>query len=153
MPQLLLPMTSPGVTFINQIVSIHYDEKTNEWTYFIGEFPLYKHRKGDQRQFSMITAQLIESGMCRQVDIIKTFGVAKSNVIRAQKKYREGGFEAFFEKRTGRRKGKVLTPEVLVKAQDLLDSGLLRNDVADTLEISRDVVRKALEDGRLKKNS
>jgi orotate phosphoribosyltransferase-like protein len=46
-----------------------------------------------------------------------------------------------------------LTPEVLVKAQNLLDSGLSRNEVADTLEISRDVVRKALEDGRLKKNS
>jgi transposase len=89
--------------------------------------------------------------MCRQIDIIKTFSVSKSSVIRSQNKYREGGIEAFFKKPTGRRKGTILTPTVLVEAQELLDSGFSRNDVADTLQISRDVVRKAIEDGRLKK--
>jgi DNA invertase Pin-like site-specific DNA recombinase len=152
MPQLLLPFILPGVTHINQLISVHSDEKTEEWTYFVGANPLYKHEKNDKRQFRMITAQLIESGMCRQIDIIKTFGVSKSSVIRAQNQYRAGGFKAFFEKQTGRRKGAILTPEVLLKAQGLLDSGLSKNEAADSLEINRDVVRKAIEDGRLKKN-
>ena len=91
MTQLLLPFISPGVTQINSMVSVWHDD--DRWTYFLGKYPIYSHRVDDQRMFRLNTAQLIESGVCRQTQVIKAFGVSKSSVIRAQNKLRKGGFK------------------------------------------------------------
>ena len=41
--------------------------------------------------FRMFTAQLICQGVCRQVDIVRAFGVSKNSVIRSVNTYRAGG--------------------------------------------------------------
>jgi hypothetical protein len=84
MTQLLLPLISPGITNINRLVSVF--KQDNLWTYFLGNFPIYSHRVNDQRMFRLTISQLIESGACRQTEIIDAFGVSKSSVIRAQNK-------------------------------------------------------------------
>jgi transposase len=147
MTQLLLPIMSPGVTQINSMVSVWQDD--DRWTYFLGAYPIYSHRVDDQRMFRLITAQLIESGACRQTEVIKAFGVSKSSVIRAQNKLRKGGSEAFFIDRRGRKSAPVLTPEVLDQAQSLLDKGLPRKEIAEELGVKYDTLRKAINDGRL----
>jgi len=147
MTQLLLPFMSPGVTQINSMVSVWQDD--DRWTYFLGAYPIYSHRVDDQRMFRLITAQLIESGACRQTEVIKAFGVSKSSVIRAQNKLRKGGSEAFFIDRRGRKSAPVLTPEVLGQAQSLLDKGLPRKEIAEELGVKYDTLRKAINDGRL----
>ena len=68
MTQLLLPFISPGVTQFNPWVSIWEDD--GRWTYFLGEFPIHSHRVDDQRMFRITIAQLIESGSCRQTEVI-----------------------------------------------------------------------------------
>jgi len=151
MPQLLLPFIAPGVTQINSKVSVW--EQEDRWVYFLGEHPIYDHKKNDQRSFRLTIAQLIESGACRQIEVIKAFGVSKRSVIRAQNKYREGGAEAFFVDRRGRRGGIVLTPKVLEEAQSLLDQGFSRRDTAERLEVKLDTFRKAINDGRLKESA
>jgi transposase len=148
MTQLLLPFISPGVTQINPRVSVWKDD--DRWTYFLGQFPIYSHRVDDQRMFRLTIAQLIESGACRQTEVINAFGVSKSSVIRAQNKLRKGGSEAFFIDRRGRKGGTVLTPEVLDQAQSLLDKGLPRKEIAEELGVKYDTLRKAINDGRLK---
>jgi len=67
-----------------------------------------------------VTSQLIDSGTCRQVDILNAFGVSKSSVIRALRKFREQGAEGFFSPPPTRHGGKVLTKEVLEAGQQLL---------------------------------
>ena len=67
--------------------------------------------------FRLVTSQLIESGACRLVDVLETFGVSKSSVIRSLKTLRLEGPEGFFKARRGRRGGTVMTREVLDKAQ------------------------------------
>ena len=99
--------------------------------------------------FSLFTAQMIESGACRQVYVIRTFGVSKSSVIRPVNRQRKDGSEGFFIQRRGGRGGKVLTPEVIEKAQGLLDQGYTRSDVAQELNVKYDTLRKAINDGRL----
>lgn len=151
MTQLLLPLISPGITNINRMVSVF--KKDNFWTYFLGEFPIYSHRVNDQRLFHLTIAQLIESGACRQTEIINAFGVSKSSVIRAQNKLRKGGAESFFINRQGQSKrGNVLTPDVLDQAQSLLDKGVPKKEVAEELGVKYDTLRKAVYDGRLKAN-
>jgi transposase len=147
MPQLILPIIPEGSTEINQLVNVYREKE--QWTYFVGTYPVYSHDRSDKRMFRFVTSQLIESGACRQIQIIKTFGVSKNSVIRSVNKLRKGGVEAFFKKRPGRRGGNVLTPEVISKAQSLLDDGYSRVDVCEELNVKYDTLRKAIADGRL----
>jgi transposase len=147
MPQQILPLIPHGATQINGLVSVWRDD--DYWTYFLATNPIYNHRSNDHRMFRFVTAQLVESGCCRQVDIQRVFGVSKSSVIRSVNRLRSGGPEAFFVQRRGRRGGKVLTAEVLDKAQRLLDQGYTRNEIAQELGVKNDTFRKAINDGRL----
>ena len=147
MPQQILPLIPRGASQINGLVSVWRDDEN--WTYFYAAHPIYAHNKNDRRMFRLFTSQLINSGACRQVDIQTTFGVSKSSVIRSLNKLRNGGSEAFFVQRRGRRGGKVFTSEVLERAQGLLDQGYTRNEAVQELGIKYDTFRKAINDGRL----
>jgi DNA-binding LacI/PurR family transcriptional regulator len=94
MSQLMLPMIPHGTTVNSDLVSVVRGD--DRWVYFVGLYPIYFHSPDDHKMFKLVTSQLIESGACRHSDIIKTFGVSKSSVNRALKKYRQGGIEAFF---------------------------------------------------------
>jgi transposase len=149
MPQLMLPFISAGVTNINSLVTVW--ELEGSWIYFFGVYPIYSHSPDDQRMFRLTIANLIESGACRQIEIISAFGISKSGVIRAQKKLRTHGPDAFFiEQRGCRTGGTILTPKILDRAQRLLDDGLSKKDVAEELHVKYDTLRKAVYDGRLK---
>jgi len=148
MPQLLLPFLSSDITYINGRVTVYQNE--GEWTYFLGDYPIYSHRADDHSMFRLTIAQLIKSGSCRQLEIIKAFGVSKSSVIRAQNKLKKGGSTAFFKNNHGRKKrGTILTPEVLEQAQSHLDDGLSRKETAKKIDVKYDTLRKAVSDGRL----
>jgi len=147
MPQQFLPFIAPGATVISKIVSVFCEDET--WTYFHGGYPIFYHKADDKKMFRLLSAQLVVSGSCRQVDIIKTFGVSKNSVIRSTNKLREGGSEAFFQPRKGRRRGTVLTPEVLKRAQKLLDQRYSRRDISKELNVPYDTLRKAINQGRL----
>ena len=148
MSQLMLPAIPYGATEISDLVSVWRDGE--QWTYFLGTYPVYSHRADDQRMFRLVTAQLIQSGACRHKEIVETFGVSKSSVNRALKKLRDQGAEAFFKRREGRGSGSVLTPQILDQAQGLLDQGYSRRDLADELGVKYDTLRKAINDGRLR---
>ncbi|MCP4139441.1 MAG: hypothetical protein GY755_03975 [Chloroflexi bacterium] len=148
MPQLILPLIPEGASRINDLVNVYRDDQ--RWTYYYGTYPIHYHDPDDQRMFRVVTSQLIESGACRPVHIIKTFGISKSGVDRALKKLRTGGVKAFFEKPVRIKSGNVLTKELLKKAQLLLDKGNTRNDVADVICVKYDTLRKAINTGRLR---
>lgn len=105
MTQLLLPLLSSEITYINGRVTVY--QREGEWTYFLGDYPIYSHKADDLCMFRLTAAQLIDSGACRQAEIIKTFGVSKSSVIRAQKKYRDGGSKAFFTNKQSSKKAEL----------------------------------------------
>jgi transposase len=96
----------------------------------------------------MFTAQLICQGACRQVDIVRAFGVSKNSVIRSVNKYRTGGVKAFYTPRATRR-ASVMTPEVRAQAQQFLRMGWSRGEVAERLNLKLDTLRKAIQQGRL----
>ncbi len=146
--QLILPCIPKGTTAINNVVGVFHNDNT--WTYFLGGYPIHFHKADDRKTFRLVTSLLIESGGCRQVDIIKTFGVSKSSVIRYQNLLRKSGPDGFFKPRVVRFGGTVLTPEVLSQAQSLLDEHYTRSEISQKLNIKYDTLRKAINDGRLK---
>ena len=72
--QALLPLTPADAMKINDMVSVFKTE--DQWYYFMGLYPVYSHRPHDIKMFHLVLAQLIESGACRQADILKAFCVS-----------------------------------------------------------------------------
>jgi len=146
MPQTILPIFPKEATPINEVVSFSKREGT-VW-YFHGCFPVFSHGEDDYASFRMYTSQLVETGQCRQVDIVRAFGVSTISVKRHVKKFRAGGPGAFFR---GRRKKRctVWTPERLNRAQALLDADQAREAVVEQLQVKPDTLYRAIHSGRL----
>ncbi len=145
--QLILPLIPSGATEINHHVCVWRSE--DRWTYFLGDHPIYSHHPSDQQLFRLFTSMLIDTGACRQIEIITTFGVSKSSADRAVKLLRAEGTEGFFKKRKVRYGGTVLTAVKLEKAQQLLQQQCDRHEVAAELDVPYDTLRKAISAGRL----
>lgn len=94
-------------------------------------------------------ARLQVSGLCRQSELVKTFGQNRKRLNRAMNQLLDHGTASFFRKRKGRRGGTVLTPEIKEAAQRLLNQGEMRRDVSKTLKIGYSALSKAIGDGRL----
>ena len=146
MPQTLLPLIPDGATLINDLVSVIRED--DQWTYFHGAHPVFSHAQDDRRSFRMFTAQLVCQGTCRQAEIIRAFGVSKNSVLRSVKKFRKEGIQAFYEPRRGRG-STIITEEVADQAQQLLNAGTSRKEVAEQLGIKYDTLQKAIQQERL----
>ena len=146
MPQALLPLIPDGATGINGYISVVQEHE--QWTYFCGIAPVFRHAQEDRRSFRMFTAQLVCQGACRQIDILRAFGVSANSVRRSVEKYRQEGAAGFYGTRKGRR-STVLTDEVTAQAQQLLSRGGSRLEVAKQLGVRYDTLRKAINQGRL----
>jgi transposase len=149
-PQALLPLIADGATRISNLISVV--RENGQWTYFCGAHPIFQHAENDRRAFRIFTAQLICQGVCRQVDIVRIFGVSKNSVIRSVNAYRTGGIGAFYARRATRG-ASVLTPEITAQAQQLLGAGWSPREVAEHLGLKLDTLRKAIQQGRLTKPS
>ena len=141
-----MPLIADGATHVSDLISVV--RENGQWTYFCGTQPVFQHAQSDRRAFQMFTAQLICQGACRNVDVMRAFGVSKNSVIRSVNKYRTGGVEAFYAPRTTRG-ASVMTPEVTAQAQQLLGIGWSRKEVAEHLGHKLDTLRKAIQQGRL----
>ena len=146
MAQTLLPIFPAESTQINGILS--FVKREGKVWYFHGCMPVFSHDEKDYRSFNMYTSQLVVIGQCKQVEIVKAFGVSIISVKRHVKKFREGGPGVFFQKRTGR-KAKVLKEDVLCKAQEMLNNGKNREEVSEHLGIKPDTLYRAIHSGRL----
>ena len=144
--QTLLPIFPSESTRINEVLSFVKREVT-VW-YFHGCMPVFSHDENDYRSFNMYTSQLVVAGQCKQVDIIKAFGVSAISVKRHVKKFREGGPGVFFQQRSAR-KTSVLTPEVLRRAQEMLNERRSRHEVSEELCIKPDTLYRAIHAGKL----
>jgi transposase len=146
-PQALLPMIPGGATPINELISVVCEGE--EWTYFSGVQPVFRHGATDRRSFRMFTAQLCHQGACTQAQIVRAFGVSKNSVLRSIRRIREKGVEGFYRPRRGRGSS-VMTLEVIARAQRLLDLGCTRREVAKELGVKYETLRKTIEKGRLR---
>ena len=139
MPQALLPLIPDGATPINGRISV--TQENHQWTYFCGVAPVFQHAQDDRRSFRMFTAQLVCQGACRQIDVIRVFGVSANSVRRGVEKYRQEGAAGFYGTRKGRG-ATVMTNEVTAQAQQPLSLGGSRREVADQLGVRYDTLRK-----------
>jgi hypothetical protein len=141
-----LPIYYPGSTLINNVLS--YQTQDGWVYYFHGCHPVFSHKEDDLRSFKMYVSQLYVSGACKQVEIVKAFGVNAVSVKRWVKRYREDGPGSFY-KLPAARKPPVLTDEVISQAQQMFNEGKSRSDVAESLDIKPDTLYRAVKSGKL----
>ena len=145
--QPILPLKPQGATSINEKVCVVPENGT--WVYYVWMCPTYYHEENDHDHFRLTIAQLINTGACRNHEIVSAFGITRNCACRAARQLRERGIISFFEKRRTRNGGTQLTPGKLSRAQTFLNRGMSRQDVADELKVNKDTLRKAINDGRL----
>lgn len=146
MPQMILPLFSTDVTFINP--ELGYSKRDGMVYYFHGSFPVFCHAEKDLASFRMFTSQLIVGGQCRPKEIIVAFGISTISVKRYVKKFREKGAGGFYEKPKAR-KATILTKEVLCEAQELLSEGFTYKEAAEEIGIKPNTLDKAIRAGKL----
>lgn len=149
MVQTLFPVFPEDVLYLNSDIAI----KTIDDVifYFNGDMPIYKHQKSDYKSFRYISSQLYVLGNVKQVDIVKFFKVSPESVKRWVKVYKKEGASGFFKTKKLEKKGHVLTKDILVKIQTLLNTGKRVSIIGKELDIKTDTLRKAIGDGRLTK--
>ena len=153
MPQLQLPIFPQGLTSITE--DLAFQQENGKVVYFHGLLPVFQHDQKDVKSFRMITSQLIANGTVRQRDIVRAFGVPLATVKRYMKVHRQHGTAGFFRPQR-RRSANVLTAEVKLRAQALLDEGKSVPEVSGEIGVAGNTLHKAIQAGRLhafKKNA
>ena len=146
MPQMQLPIFPSEMTFITE--ELGFQQQDGVVFYFHGHLPTFRHGVKDLATFRMYIAGLVINGTASQRQIAEAFGISAMLVQRAVKRLKEKGPGDFYARRRGRGPT-VLTEEKLQQAQGLLDQGQGRRQVAESLGLKKDCVRKAIAVGRL----
>ena len=146
MPQTLLPIYPAEATPVNGLIS--FCKRDGSVYYFHGCLPVFSHSENDVKSFRFFTSQLVVNGSCTQAELVRAFGISLISMKRHVKKLRSNGGSGFFAP-PRKRQPRVLTPEVLRRAQELLTQGRSRPAVAKTLDIKPDTLNKAVKAGRL----
>ena len=146
MPPTLLPVFPAEATPVNDLISSC--QRDGAVCYFHGCLPVFTHAENDLKSFRLFASQLVVKGTCTQAELVRAFGISPISMKRHVKKLHAGGSQAFFAARR-KRQPRVLTTEVLRRAQALLAEGQTRAAVAKALGIKLDTLSKAARAGQL----
>jgi hypothetical protein len=148
MPQIQLPIFPAGCSPITS--DLAFECRDGQVFYFNGQMPVFSHAAHDLASFRLFTSQLIVNGSASQAQVSRAFGVPLVTVKRMCKKLRELGAKGFFAPPPPA-KGHKLTPELIIKAQALLDDGLSLSAIGADLGVLPNTLQKAIQYGRLQK--
>lgn len=144
-----LPIFPSETRLINSSVGVF--EKDNFVYYLHNGSPIFCHNKDDLNNYRFIVGNLVNTGLCRPVEIARLLGVSNRNIQRYAKTLREKGSDWFFNRPDNRGRCHKLTDELLDQAQKLIDEFYSVNDVGKILGITEGALRYHIRKGTLKK--
>ena len=140
------PVFPEGRTKIND--RLFFERVNDTVRYFHEDLPIFEHDSSDIPTYHLIMSQLYVNGNAKQSELCRAFQVVPLRIKRAVSLYREKGPSGFYEER--RKRGPhVLTPDVLERAQLLLDDHQEIGVVARQVGVKYDTLRKAVKAGKL----
>jgi len=148
MPQGQLPIFPQELTLIN--LNVGFEKREGIIYYFHGHLPIFHHDEKDLKSFRLITSQIVDSGVAKQMEIVRAFGVSVISVKRYVKIFREKGSAGFFAQRK-KKTAHVVTEDRIKKAERLLNKGVSIPQISRDLNIKADTLRKAIKRGVIKK--
>jgi len=150
MPQILLPLFPRGVTYINNLLAFQCQEGTVH--YFNGMMPIFQHQEDDIQTFKMIVSQFYVTGVAKQSEIQRAFGVSSIMLKRAVHIYRTEGVAGFYkEKKAGG--PRVLKSDIIEKIENRLEQGDDLKNIVFELGLKLDTVQRAIKKGIIKKKN
>ncbi len=146
--QLLLPGFPEGSSRIGDALSIL--KKDGRITYFVAGDNYFSHAEGDPSSLRFILATLMDNGHVRASDLHKApLCIPERTLMNWLEKLREQGPDSFF--RPARRPGgRVMTPEVIARCENLLGSAKSVSAVARHVGIQESTLRKAIARGAVR---
>ena len=149
MPQVILPVYPEGTKFINSFIGIKTVADRDTVVYFNPGGPIYQHAQDDLNSFRYITSQMMDMGLVKQKEVIRAFEISPESAKRWLKVYRTKGATGFFGAKNTRKKGNVMTPAVIQKAEALFRSGKTVKEVSNELGIKQDTLQKSIRSGKV----
>lgn len=148
--QVQLPIFPETTKLINNSVGFF---KRADFVYYLHNgSPIFCHHVDGMNNYRYILANLVHTKLCSASEISKALGVNSRNIERYAKKLRELGMDSFFNQEDHRGECYKMTDSVLIKAQELLDSGKSQLKTAKELGLSESSIRYHIKNGNLKKN-
>lgn len=149
MPQEHLPTFPDKPKELSSSITVHTSE--GQVYYYCGLAVLFTHTETDLASFRLITSQIYLSGHCKQAEIVRFFHVTKESVKRSVKRLTDHGAASLFKPKgqSPNKKPRVLTEKVLLEAQEMINAGIKKKDVAVSLGILPNTFYGAFRDGRL----
>jgi len=143
-----LPFHPAEAVEINEVVS-YWDDGVNIG-YFAGGMPIFSHAHGDAVGQRVAWAQIITLGLATQKDIGSSFGVYRTTLYRQQLRLKEAGIAGLVDEKSGPKGPHKLTPEILLRAQKILDGGTSKNAAGKELGVYEGTIRNAIRQGWLR---
>lgn len=147
--QMQLPIFPADTRLVNATLGIRCED---DMVYYLHNgSPIFCHAQSNINHYRFICGNLVASNLCRASELADTLGVNRRAIERYAKKHRENGTDVYFNK--GDRRGQCfkMTPEMLSKAQVLLDQSLSQEEISRQLHISSSCIRDHIKKGTLKK--
>ena len=121
--------------------------------YLHSGMPIFSHEQNDLQKFRYITSNLLVQGLCKNVDIVRTFHVSTDSVRRWKKRLIEQGEASFFSEDKRHGHSHKLLPDVVKRIQVKLNKGQSANSIAKEEGISEGSIRYGVKTGKLEKKA
>jgi transposase len=142
---ILLNETEAAPSTIHINGKCNYREEGEMKVIFANGIPLFHYAKADRAADHYAMIHLVESGLASQQEVSSAFDCSRLTVLRAKKKFDQGGVAALVPKKTGPRDGSKINRAKFRQIVVLKKRGLSNVAVACRLGLKEDAVRKALK--------
>jgi transposase len=144
-PTILLNETEAAPSTIHVNGRCNYREEGEMRVVFANGIPLFHYAKADKAADHYAMIHLAESGLASQQEVASAFGCSRLTVLRAKKKFDQGGLSALVAQKTGPRGGSKINGAKARRILVLKKKGLTNVAIASRLGLKEDAVRKALK--------
>ncbi len=135
-------------TEINETVSFVNDGKT--MAYFAAGIPVFAHAQDDVVGRRVAQAQIIALKLVRPSELKAAMSVGRTTLYRQQQQLKKEGVAGLINEKAGPKGPHKLKPEVLARAQKILEEGKSKRAVAEILGVSEGTIRHAVRLGWLR---
>lgn len=142
-----LPLLPADATPISPSLAIQ--EGGDRIVFFNAAGPIYACRKDDHVGLRLGAQTMIQQELAGVGEIADALGVHRTTLFRDRRRLQEEGAAGLAGRRRGPKGPRVLTPERLQAAQDLLDRGTSVRAVASEVGVSEGSIRNAFKRGQL----
>lgn len=146
-----LDLLPPDAVTVGDSLAIHRDDE--RIVFFNAAGPIFTCHQEDRVSIRVAAVTVLEHGWATKSDLANALGLHRSTLHRDQCKFRESGVEGLTEKRRGPKQAHTLTPELIRKAQKLLDRGVSIRKTAAAIGMSNRGLQHGIARGLVRKPS